>query len=383
MEKNFSELMKAEGIEKYKIVKIDCRKKSYSLVYGDEKWEDETTATYLVRFLWEGQIKEISFLSETLNITKQLIKYLKKMPGIDDVNDDFQLESTSFVYCEETGQEFEKRISEFCARCCDMNIMVEEKKYKCTWLSHNKCFMQGFDRYKVLALNLNTNYLLNHSFDDENGWKEIYGCLVKENRNELKRCERDEKRLYKISVLAMSKIIKEIARLFFASSICNGESFFQCTDIGKKKFSDYVDLYSLPTCNTLFDAEGNQIRKKYLIRKGVIENFLSNSYYATKILNIDPGNAGLIDKEQIEFQLLKFVTIVKKISTDTFPLLLDFESLNIRNDRIHGVAICKGEERFKKEFSISVQYFFDNIVYLNEEFRLMEKCLTTNAILEL
>ena len=379
---NIYELMNKEKIEKFKIMRMKCNKKSYSLIYGNEEWKSEELTTYLVRFLWKNEIKEIKIVSEKLNITRELLRYIKEIPGIVNIGEDFELSPPALICCEKKEKEFEIQIQDLLSKIKDSNIVIDQERYCCKWYSYNEEFRQEFVKYRVLYLNLLTNKFIDYTFEDEKGWKYLHKMMFKYNTQYLKVYKKSKQQMFELDALAMSKILKKIVMLFYADQIYYNRSFFEISDLGKKFFSDYINLYSIPIDRLYFDAEGNQIKKRCLIRDGEIKDILSNSYFAMK-LNTFSGNAGLVNKEEIEGYLIQFDTVVKRTCVDSFVKILDFETINIEKDMIKGVAICDNGEIYKLQVDISIFDFINNVMYINEEFSWIERCWTTNAVIEM
>lgn len=380
MIQNICNTLKNEKISTYKIVKKVCEKKSFSRVYGEKVFKRENMRNYLIRFLNEDKIKEIEVQSDSLMLTDNMISYLKDMPGEVSKRESYSLESSMFNSNEEQRNLSDGYIIKILTEMKNCNVVIEQESYYYEWYSLKEKHEQKFIRYNLFFLDLSTNYFMNTSFFEAEKWKDIYYKLNRCRENKMQLQEIDKRKTYEISPKAMSKILRKIARLFCADSIWNGESTLCDLDIEKEKFPSYINFISAPIKGILFDAEGNQIKEKHLIERGIVKNFLSNTYYSSKLQNAYPGNAGIIDLKEVECYSIKFYTKVEVGQEGDF-VIGDFESIELERDVLKGVALYKGEETVKFSIELSVHDFFEHVAYKNCNYTWNDNCWTTSGLL--
>ena len=105
------------------------------------------------------------------------------------------------------------------------------------------------------------------------------------------------------SRLATVQLLQLFVKLFYADNIFSKGSILSIQDIGSKKIGS-IDLISYPYSHNIFDSDGIQCRKKYLVQQGVVKNILSNKLYSRMLGTDDMGNADLFDMNKIMHQRL-------------------------------------------------------------------------------
>jgi hypothetical protein len=170
-----------------------------------------------------------------------------------------------------------------------------------------------------------------------------------------------------VKAAAMAQLLNEYAALFYASNVYFKQSYIKKRDIGNKIAKSTFSLAALPYIGMKFDAEGNKIKKKQIIKNGKLVDLLSNNAAAACLRIKSCGNASCSDFEDIAHQRLKMLINPELLANaqKTAVTLHHFEYIFLDiNERIfNGVAVCSDSEnnRYLASVNFSAKEFFNKI----------------------
>jgi hypothetical protein len=337
------DICKKEKIESYKIVKTMRIKEEYSYIFQKEQHLYEEETTYLLRFQWEGLIREI-LVEKELDGISDLVKITKLLPGINYRGENFnglEIKKDVLKY-EKQFDPIIERLHMYAKEWKEKYNLVVQRQVNFYTLAVSKSaeyMNQVYYKNTVNYLNTERYKSIFYSFDNETEWDLLQEKLNNSLINNVFECPIIQEAITGNIVfepIVISKILKLIAEYFHADRVYKNQSLISVADLGKKLFDDDIDLYSKPIQNLIYDSEGNPIQKKYLIREGCICSLLSNSICTTKIDGIFPGEADMFDNARITTP--DMILNTKKIYIDKYeslPKVLDIKISNFQNDMKH------------------------------------------------
>lgn len=374
--------LQQEDIGKYKIIHTISRKEEFKLVYGKKSIEEKDTNKIYVRFLWDNSIKEFTIYSLLLPYASliQIIKLIKKNPSEKMNIKELNYDDKPKIFIPNTMISNLKSVTKEICNNLDVrgekyNIVLSTECSTITLVTPRGKIQETFHKNKITYLDLNDNQkFYNIALDvKDDFWKVLSNRLYKEK---YQFCEQNTKIIKNTSVnilaKAFAKILNKIVELFHADKVFNGVSIFSLSMIGTKISDCKTNLISLPIKYNYFDSEGNFTKKKYLIKKGYLSNFLSNSSYSNKINEILPGEANVLDPLVISNQRIMFRAKYEDTNNISSICILSFEPQELKYDS--GLIIGKGrylfkEKIFKSTIEINVMQMLNSIRYTSRMFR--------------
>lgn len=174
---------------------------------------------------------------------------------------------------------------------------------------------------------------------------------------------------------ASAQIISLIIPLFNGRNILNNRSYLKKEMLSKKIFKDTISLYDDPTnlngqVYFPFDGDGIKCTKKFLIKDGVINDFLNNFEIYSLMDGTSPGNYHLSIYDNTMDILPSNVTlIINEDRVENFDIYIEkilfsksnFNILTGKFDCFAQGYKYKGNESQLFKFSININDFISNI----------------------
>lgn len=191
---------------------------------------------------------------------------------------------------------------------------------------------------------------------------------------------------------ALLSLIQAIITSFYASYIINQKSFIRLSKLGEQIFDFSFSLIDNPTAENgkyfrPFDYEGNIATIKYLIKNGVINDFLCNMDYSNIVGKDVFGNANIIQNHLINMEHSNIILEVNRTETD-YDLLIDnltcsFNYMNLTVKGIgYGYAVNNGKNYVCVNIDMDLKKLFSK-VYSAGEADWIDFLYTPELILEI
>ena len=164
-------------------------------------------------------------------------------------------------------------------------------------------------------------------------------ALARLNARKIKSC--------KTPVIFDSKTTRSLISSFFKA--ISGESIYRNTSflpdsLGQSIFASDVHIIEQPLIpqglySSPFDAEGMATEERKIIDKGVLQNYILNSYSARKLSLRPTGNAGGIRNPLLSGNTLPYEELIKKMGTGLIAIELIGNGINpVTGDFSQGAA---------------------------------------------
>lgn len=378
--KYIKNVFKKLSVNHYKIIRKTSKELEYKNVFSEIFIGETNEDKLFVIFKYKNRVAKFSVSSDqsTSLIKRCIFSSLENSNTVSNVWHDFI---------------FKKPNKTFIDKNLFMNANVDNYIY---WLTHeiekiaqkvnfdfNFVYLSKFDRYVMYTQSNRTEQYKSFSecvcMDNKkfNKKAEISGLFLNSKLAKpilidffkeiypFKNIDFDKENNFSITAKAFSQLLNVYMKIYYASNIFWGQSFIKLnqlhTPISKIKFNIGITSHK----GILFDGEGNNIFKKFIIKSGRLVNFISNSEYSQYLGINSYGNADLDSPHNISHLRLFFEFIEKKSDYSNCNIIIkafDYIYIDYNDQCFNGVATyyCNGKI-YKTIFKFNVQQLFENI----------------------